>query len=49
MVVFNGCPEDGFQSQSVGAAERRRRDYFSQAPVTLLYRPGHFDILYGKR
>lgn len=47
-VVFNEAAEDGFQSQSSGTSERRRRDYFVRAPVTLLYRPGHFDILYPR-
>lgn len=43
-VVFN-------ESEVVrGAAqgERRRLEYFAAHPVCLLYRPGHFDILYHK-
>ena len=48
-VTFNELPNEGFSSSAPSkamASDTKRIAYFTKNPVTLLYRPGHFDILY---
>jgi ubiquitin thioesterase protein OTUB1 len=45
-IVFNEGDSEAAGSGDKG--KRRKSSYFGKHPVTLLYRPGHFDILYRK-